>query len=201
MGSYFQRRDLLLLIGAVLGAAGSEGATVDLLTPFGAISCFLDLGRAPISAGAFLACLTAGAYNGGRFTRVVRPDNDHGSPVISVIEGGARPGQYPPVAHETTKTTGLRHLDGTISLSRDAPGTATGGEFFMCIGDQPGLDFGGMRNKDGQGFAAFGRVTRGMEVVRRVWSLPSDGPSPDAYTKGQILAVPVPILSASTARG
>jgi peptidyl-prolyl cis-trans isomerase A (cyclophilin A) len=187
-------------MGVVLGAAGSDGAAVDLLTPFGGIACFLDLRRAPISAGAFLACVQSGAYNGGSFTRVVRPDNDHGSPVISVIEGGARPGKYPAVPHETTKMTGLRHLNATISLSRDAPGTATGGEFFICIGDQPGLDFGGMRNKDGQGFAAFGRVTRGMEIVRRIWSMPAGGASPDAYTKGQMLTSPVAILSASTAK-
>ncbi|MFX6040711.1 peptidylprolyl isomerase, partial [Acinetobacter baumannii] len=71
----------------------------------------------------------------------------------------------PAIAHETTKQTGLRHRDGTVSMARGAPGTATA-EFFICLGDQPELDFGGRRNPDGQGFAAFGQVVQGMGVVR-----------------------------------
>jgi len=77
-----------------------------------------------------------------------------------------------PIEHESTKQTGILHKDGTISMARNEPGSATS-EFFICIGDQPSLDFGGMRNPDGQGFAAFGRVIKGMEVVRTIQSLPA----------------------------
>jgi peptidyl-prolyl cis-trans isomerase A (cyclophilin A) len=154
--------------------------------------------RAPLSANDFLRYVVAGAYDDGRFFRVVRPSNDRGHPPIDVVQGGTRPGsaQAGPVAHETTAQTGLHHLDGTVSLTRDAPGTGSGAEFFICVGDQPGLDFGGKRNRDGQGFAAFGRVSAGMDVVRRIWSMDATGKSDDSYTVGQILRSPVPILSA-----
>jgi len=170
---------------------------VSMQTPYGPILMVLDLDRAPISAGAFLACVDAKAYDGGSFTRVVNPGNDHGVPVISVVQGGTRDGAPTgaTVAHETTQQTGLRHLDGVVSLPRGGVGTATGAGFFICIGDQPGLDFGAPRNPDAQGFAAFGRVTEGMEVVRRIWGMKADGPSDSAYTKGQMLQPPVPILT------
>jgi peptidyl-prolyl cis-trans isomerase A (cyclophilin A) len=93
----------------------------------------------------------------------------------------------------------LRHLDGTLSVPRDKVGTGSGSEFFICVGDQPSLDFGGHRNADGQGFAAFGRVVAGMDLVRAIWRLDATGPSPDAYTAGQMLAHPVRIVSASRA--
>jgi peptidyl-prolyl cis-trans isomerase A (cyclophilin A) len=168
-------------------------------TRLGVIVLALDTVHAPASAGAFLAAIDAGAYTGGRFTRVVRPDNDHGHPKISVVQGAARLGgpTLPSVPHETTRQTGLRHLDGTLSLPRDAVGSATGAEFFICVGDQPGLDFGATRNHDGQGFAAFGRVTHGMEIVRKIWRMDARGNSPDSYTQGQMLRVPVPILGIS----
>jgi peptidyl-prolyl cis-trans isomerase A (cyclophilin A) len=170
-----------------------------LITGMGQILLSLDTARAPLSAGAFLAAIDAGFYAGGSFSRVVRPDNDHGSPIISVVQGGARTEKgLAPVGHESTRQTGLRHLDGTLSLPRDAVGTATGGEFFICVGDQPGLDFGGHRNHDGQGFAAFGRVSAGMDIVRRIWAMDGGGATTDAYLKGQILRVPVPILRAAS---
>ena len=86
-----------------------------------------------------------------------------------------------------------------MSLPRDGVGTATGAEFFVCVGDQPALDFGGLRNADGQGFAAFGRVVSGMEVVRRIWTSDASGPSTDPYTAGQMLRGPVAILGAHRA--
>lgn len=91
----------------------------------------------------------------------------------------------PPIGHESTRQTGLRHLDGTISMARNAPGSATA-EFFIRIGDQPELDFGGHRNPDGQGFAAFGQVVEGMQVVR---ALHAQG-KPE-----QFLREPIPVLS------
>ncbi len=193
------RRGFMRLGVASLGGlcAGAPLLGVKLVTPFGPIVIALEIARAPLSAGAFLGCVAAGGYDGGRFTRVVRPENDHGKPVISVVQAAAREGvMAPAVAHESTLRTGLRHLDGTVSLPRDAVGSATGAEFFVCVGDQPGLDYGARRNPDGQGFAAFGRVISGMDVVRRIWGMDAGGPSPDAYTAGQMLKPPVPILSA-----
>jgi peptidyl-prolyl cis-trans isomerase A (cyclophilin A) len=99
----------------------------------------------------------------------------------------------PPVAPETTAQTGRRHVDGTVSLARAEPGTGSAQYFFICIGDQPALDFGGTRNPDGQGFAAFGRVVRGMDVVRRIHALPADGEADSEYMRGQMLTEPVRI--------
>ena len=186
---------------AILGAAASLAGSaphIRLRTSLGDILIGLHLTRAPLSAGDFLKYVQAGAYDGGRFFRVVRPDNDRGHPKIDVVQGAARQGapQWAPVAHETTARTGLRHIDGAVSLTRDAPGTGSGNEFFVCIGDQPGLDFGGTRNKDLQGFAVFGQVLAGMNVVKRIWQLPAAGKSDDSYTTGQILTEAVPILSA-----
>jgi peptidyl-prolyl cis-trans isomerase A (cyclophilin A) len=195
--SSLTRRDVL---GAAAAAALPLGLPrVRLVTPFGVIELRLRPDVAPLSAGDFLHYVDSGAYDGGRFFRVVRPDNDHGHPPIDVVQGGTRPGvrQGPPVAHETTLRSGLRHLDGTVSLTRDAPGTGSGAEFFICIGAQPGLDFGGVRNPDRQGFAAFGRVTNGMDAVRDVWRQDAGGASTDQYTIGQILRAPVLITKAS----
>jgi peptidyl-prolyl cis-trans isomerase A (cyclophilin A) len=195
------RRRTVLQIGAaglLVGAAPGQ-TRVALQTSIGQVMLSLETLRAPLSAGAFLAAIEAGIYAGGTFSRVVRQDNDHGSPMISVVQGGARTeAGLRPIAHESTRQTGLRHRDGTLSLPRGALGTATGGEFFICVGDQPGLDFGGGRNHDGQGFAAFGQVTAGMHIVRQIWAMDANGPSTDTYTKGQMLRVPVPILRAAT---
>ena len=78
----------------------------------------------------------------------------------------------PPIPHETTQQTGLRHADGTLSMARNEPGTASS-EFFICVGDQPELDFGGKRNPDGAGFAAFGKVLAGLDVVRKIHQSPA----------------------------
>ena len=110
-------------------------------------------------------------YNGGKFYRVVRMDNQANSPVkIEVIQGGLQNDSLkmlPSIQQETTDKTGLRHVDGAISIGRSAPNSG-GSEFFICINDQPELDFGGKRNPDGQGFAAFGKVIKGMDVVRKI---------------------------------
>ncbi len=103
-----------------------------------------------------------------------RKDNQpHNNVQIEVIQGGLCDDTlinlYPPIVHETTRMTGIRHTNGVISMARNEPGTAST-EFFICIGDQPSLDYKGNRNPDGQGFAAFGKVTSGMEVVRDIQS-------------------------------
>ncbi len=187
---------------AVLMALAAVSARADVLvileTELGEIEVSVDVENAPVSAGDFLAYVDQGLYEGAAFYRTVMPDNDNGSPVISVIQGGVvDPDRgLPPVRHETTEETGLRHRDGTISLARSDPGTGGGAAFFICLGDQPSLDHGGMRNPDGQGFAAFGQVTRGMDVVRAVHQREAAGESDSDYTAGQILTDPVRIRSA-----
>ncbi len=187
----------VLFSGATALAAGAP-VLVTLVTSAGEIDIEVSPARAPISSSDFLRYVDQGLYSGARFYRVVRADNDRGTPKIEVIQGGVagEAKTLPPVAHETTSQTGIRHVDGTISLARGAPGTGSAAAFFICIGDQPALDFGGTRNPDRQGFAAFGRVVRGMDVVRKIQAMRSDAPSDSEYMKGQLLSEPVVIEKA-----
>jgi peptidyl-prolyl cis-trans isomerase A (cyclophilin A) len=176
--------------------SGSVGITIR--TAMGDIDLELYADRAPVTVANFLAYLDAGHYNGGGFYRVVRYDNDNGNPKIEVIQGGANEegrGAFPSIAHESTEDTGLLHVDGTISMARGGVGTANS-EFFICIGAQPGLDHGQPRNADMQGFAAFGQVVGGMDVVRAIDQLQAPAASDSEYTSGQILEEPVRILEA-----
>ena len=150
-------------------------------TSLGDIEIEVFRGRAPITSENFLRYADDGLYDGTAFFRTVAMGNQPDSEVkIEVIQGGTvprdgdYPSTYPPIEHETTEKTGLRHVDGAISMARMKPGTATS-SFFICIGDQPELDYGGNRNPDGQGFAAFGRVTEGMDVVREIHKQPCEG--------------------------
>lgn len=197
MTSSARRPVLLGLACTLIGAAGNTAEIrLTMATALGDVGLILSPGRAPLSCAAFLACVDAGLYTGGHFTRVVRPDNDPRTPKINVVQGAASRDveTSKPVPHEGTRTTGLRHVDGTVSLPRDAPGTATGAEFFICVGDNAGLDEGGLRNPDLQGFAAFGRVVTGMATVRQVWGMDASGPSDSPYTARQMLLHPYPIL-------
>ena len=165
---------LIVLACPVIGHAQGGRVPVVIETVFGTIEAELDSARAPVSVANFLRYVDAKAYNGGRFHRTVRADNQPTNDVkIDVIQGGTRPDstrpRWPPVPLERTSTTGLRHADGVLSMARAGPDTATS-DFFICIGAQLELDFGGKRNADGQGFAAFGRVTKGMDVVRKIQS-------------------------------
>lgn len=173
-----------LLIGlvAALQVAGASPAApirVRIETPLGVIEAEIDSAKAPRTAANFLQYVNAGAYENARFHRTVRADNQPNDSVrIAVVQAsmdttrGTR--DQAPILLERTSITRLRHLDGTLSMARGGPDTATS-SFFICIGDQPSLDFGGRRNPDGQGFAAFGRVTRGMDVVRAIQRAPADG--------------------------
>ena len=141
---------------------------------------------APASAGYFLADVQAGLYDGSSFFRIVTLSNQSAEKHrrIAVIQGGLRHERedlLPVIAHETTAMTGLRHLKGTISLARFAPG-AVYHSFFICLRDEPALDFGGARNPDGQGFAAFGRVAVGFDVVQRIYA----GAEAGEYLQNQI---------------
>jgi peptidyl-prolyl cis-trans isomerase A (cyclophilin A) len=163
--------------------------------------------RAPITAKNFLQYVEAGSFEGAAFYRVVRPENNNGVETMQLIQGGIygaeMAGQdveiddpFPPIAHETTEMTGIQHERGVISMARLEPGTASS-EFFILVTDAPELDFGGLRNPDGQGFAAFGRVISGMEVVETIHRGRSDAPTDNEYVQGQILNDPVGITSAS----
>ncbi len=172
----------------------TQGERVRMVTSLGDIELELYPDNAPVTVKNFLRLVNGTHLEGGTFYRVVSPDNDNGTPVISVIQGGIGDAEspFPPIDHETTADTGLPHLDGSISMARAAVGTATT-EFFICIGDQPALDFGGTRNDDGQGFAVFGRVVEGMDVVRAIHNAPANAPTEFEYFQGQLLEPPVVI--------
>jgi peptidyl-prolyl cis-trans isomerase A (cyclophilin A) len=166
----------LMLWIAAAAAPQQQTAPVRVLveTDAGQIELEIDVTRAPVTSANFLKYVDAGLYDGGRFHRTVKPDNQPNNAVkIQVIQGAAnaerKPEHFAPIPLERTSLTGLSHLDGTLSMARTGPDTARD-EFFICIGDQKSLDFGGARNPDGQGFAAFGRVVRGMDIVRKIQS-------------------------------
>ena len=165
-----------------------ETVLVTFETAFGDIGAELYPDRAPATVANFLAYVDDGLFDGGTFYRVVRMDNQPDDSVrIEVIQGGpdasTRDRLRPPIPLERTRDTGLTHVDGALSMARGGPDTARA-SFFICVGDQPSLDFGGNRNLDGQGFAVFGRVTAGMDVVRRIQA---------GETNGQRLLDPVAI--------
>jgi peptidyl-prolyl cis-trans isomerase A (cyclophilin A) len=173
---------------ALAGAAEAQALPrVTIETGLGNIEVEIDSIHAPITSANFLRYVDLGFYRFGRFHRTVRTDNQPKDKIkIAVVQAGLdsfRVKDFPPIPLERTKVTGLSHKDGTISMARDGPNSATS-DFFICIGDQPSLDFGGKRNPDGQGFAAFGRVVLGMDVVRRIQASPAIG---------QQLEPPIPI--------
>ncbi|MBL0937759.1 MAG: peptidylprolyl isomerase [Gemmatimonadaceae bacterium] len=194
--SWFSREGLLaLILGVGLVAISTKAVaqnksaqpkragiiSVRIETSLGAITADIDSAHAPVSAANFLRYVDSLAYIGGRFHRAVTMANQPRDSVrIEVIQGGANPdrigARFPAIPLERTSVTGLRHRDGTLSMARGGPDTATS-DFFICVGDQPALDFGGRRNPDGQGFAAFGQVTGGMDVVRAIQRRPVNAQS------------------------
>jgi peptidyl-prolyl cis-trans isomerase A (cyclophilin A) len=187
------------------GAGAPELATqsggqmrLAIVTELGTIEVDLEPAKAPITVANFLRYMDAAYYDGGRFHRTVKhnPDNQPNNTVkIEVIQAGPkvdasvppaeRKSPFPPITLERTSVSGILHKDGVISMTRLGPDTATG-DFFICVGDQPELDFAGKRNPDGQGFAAFGRVVKGMDVVRKIHQAP---------VEAQRLTPPVKIIS------
>ena len=157
-------------------AASGDPVLVVVETEMGAFELEVDLDRAPVTAANFLRYVDGGFYDGGRFFRTVHADNQPNDSIrIAVVQGGRNTDleaeSFPPIPLERTSETGLLHEDGTVSMARGGPDTATQ-SFFICIGDQPSLDFGGIRNPDGQGFAAFGRVVAGTDVVVAIHRAP-----------------------------
>jgi peptidyl-prolyl cis-trans isomerase A (cyclophilin A) len=180
-----------LLFLTSLVSLRAQSPKVILETDAGNITIEVYTEQAPVTATNFLRYVDEGLYARATFYRVLRPDNQPKDSVkINVLQGGLAPvfnAALPPIRHEATGQTGLRHLDGTLSMVRQKPGSARS-EFFICLGDQPALDAGGTRNPDGKGFAAFAKVVDGMDVVRKIYEAPADG---------QLLTEPVKILSVS----
>ena len=187
---------VMLVFGAATQVAQpGQNPVVVFETEKGAIEVEVDAARAPVTAANFLKYVDGGFYAGGSVNRAVRPDNTTRHDVeIQVIQFQMDPArrrdQLPPIALERTSVTGLRHVDGALSMARSGPDTATA-SFSIVIGNQPEMDFGGRRNPDGQGFAVFGRVVRGMEVVKAIQASPT---GPTGPYGSESLAPPIKVL-------
>ncbi len=194
------RREILagLVASAALPAAAQTPASppkVELTTDAGVFTLELAAAKAPITVANFLRYADEKRFDGASFYRAMKLG---ASPPTGLIQGGLQndPAKLlPPIAHESTTQTGLSHIDGTISIARNAPGTAAS-EFFVCIGDQPSLDADPSQSGDNAGFAAFGRVASGMDVVRKILASPTSPTAGEGEMKGQMLDPTVKILSA-----
>lgn len=168
---------------------------VRLETPFGPIDIAVDTAHAPLTAGNFLKYVDGKFYDGGRFHRATRPDNyvPHlpDRPPFQIVQADIASDRgkdrFPAIPLERTTTTGLTHQAGTLSMPRGEEADSATSGFVICLEETPSLDFGSMRYPDGQGFAAFGRVVKGMDVVRRIQQQP---------VKAQALDPPIPIVKA-----
>ena len=171
-------------------AEAAQNPKVLMKTELGDITVEIFADKAPITAANFLKYVENKLYDGSVFHRTVTMDNQPKDEIkIEVIQGGqlGRDKEFPAIMLERTSATGVKHTDGAISMARGGPDSATS-SFFFCVGDQPELDFGGRRNKDGQGFAAFGKVTAGMDVVKKIHQSPKEN---------QSLKPPIKIISIS----
>jgi peptidyl-prolyl cis-trans isomerase A (cyclophilin A) len=179
---------LVLTLVIFIGCQSKNIVNCEIKTTQGSIFIELYPDKAPITVNNFLKYVDKGLYTNSSFFRVTTPQNEADRDIkIEVIQGGFDDEtlDLTPINIETTKLTGLKHLNGTLSMARDQPNSATN-SFFICISKQPSLDYGGKRNPDGQGFAAFGKVIKGMSVVRKIQSLKNDK---------QTLINPVTIIS------
>ena len=174
---------LLSLAVLMISACSSpeyKNPHIEIETRIGKIEVELFPDKAPKTVAAILSYIDSGLYRDASFYRVLNMDNQPSdAPKSELIQGGlwnkkgVRRDLLPGIPHETTQQTGILHTDGVISLARQGPGTANT-EFFICIDDQPGFNYGGENNPDGQGYAAFGKVVRGMDIVRRIYAMPED---------------------------
>ncbi len=207
-----KRRDVLTALGGLAAAPSVAGAQIlnlaptpivpgagDLLvsldTSLGAIVIALKVKQAPLTTANFLKYVDDKRYDGSSFWRSAKAPSsvDYG-----LIEGGLQGDPkkvLPPVAHEPTSQTGLRHVDGTVSLARREPGTGDS-DFFICVGEASYLDANPAAEGDNLGFAAFGQVIKGMDVVRKILNLPTPGEAINPVMKGQMLDPVVPIVTA-----
>lgn len=196
------RRRLLAIALAFAASPAFAQAPVRvvLTTAEGPITVELYPDKAPISVANFLRYVDAKRYDGASFYRASRPAGAT-SADYGLLQGGVRDDaakMFPPIKHEPTTQTSLSHTDGTISFGRFAPGTATS-DFFICVGDQSYLDANPKASGDNLGFAAFGRVVEGMEVVKKILVMPVDPNAGSAAMRGEILKAPVRIVTARRA--
>ncbi len=176
-------KNIFFVLMFMLTACGTKykNPHIEIQTEFGDIEIELYPDRAPKTVAAFLSYIDSGYFKRSSFYRVLNDENQpSNAPKTELIQGGIwktnnkLTSQLKGIPHETTQQTKISHKNGVISLARVAPGTATT-EFFICIGDQPGLDYGGENMEDHQGYAAFGKVVKGMDVVRKIYSKNEDG--------------------------
>lgn len=178
---------LIVTLSILLAACGTKykNPHIEIQTKFGDIEVELYPDQAPKTVHAFLSYIKSSYYKNSSFYRVLNDENQpSNAPKAELIQGGiykSNPKVHDTltgIPHETTEQTHLQHKRGTISLARLAPGTATS-EFFICLADQPGFDFGGENNADKQGYAAFGKVVKGMDIVNKIYNQSEDNQSFD----------------------
>ena len=188
-------------VGAVAAQDAQDGdVLVRIETAQGNIDIAVDVKHAPVTAGNFLKYVDGKFYDGGRFHRATRPDNytpaPPDKPAMAIIQGGINPERrregFDPIPLERTSVTGLKHVVGTVSMARAAAADTARSDFFICLDDQPSLDFGGKRFDDGQGGAAFARVVKGLEVVKKIQAQPTNLQADTAMGK-QSLTPPITI--------
>ena len=176
------KKELVVFVCAIIACNSSkhENPHVEIETKFGDIEVELYPKQAPETVKAFLSYVDSGYYTNAAFYRVLRDDEQPTNAAKSeLIQGGLWKTNYklsarlPGIKHESTAQTKILHKNGTISMARLEPGTANT-EFFICVGDQPGLNYGGVNNPDGQGYAAFGKVVKGMSVVNSIYDAPEN---------------------------
>jgi peptidyl-prolyl cis-trans isomerase A (cyclophilin A) len=192
-----KRRDFLTAVAAMTAtpALAQSPVRVKLSTSAGDIVIELAVAQAPITTANFLRYVDQKRYDGTSFYRASRAP---GAPEYGLIQGGLNgdPSRVlKPIRHEPTSRTGLSHKDGTLSMGRFAPGSATS-DFFILIGDSPEFDADPKAGGDNQGFAAFGQVVEGMEVVRKILAGPVAAKGGTGAMKGEMLKAPVRIISA-----
>lgn len=174
-----------------------KGPRVALTTPEGRIVIEVYPDKAPVTANNFLRYVDNKRFDGATFYRASKPTgymaDDYG-----IVQGGLQnaPGKlFAPIAHEPTTKTGLSHTDAMVSMGRHAPGSATA-DFFIMIGDNSYLDANPKATGDNKGFAAFGQVVEGMDVVRKILMLPRSPTAGVGVMKGEMLRKPIPIVTA-----
>ena len=179
-------------------AAQVDHPVIVLETTSGEIEITVYPEKAPISAGDFLRYVDGKLYDGQGFYRTVHAQNDPLNMGMSLIQGGRLDKEivFEPIAHELTTDTGISNADGAVAIARLEPGSGSATYFFINIGNNDFLDTGGTRNPDGQGYATFGRVTKGLEVARRIQKMETSSESDDPVTQGQTLSSPVIITRA-----
>jgi len=178
------------------GPSAAPEVRVAVTTSAGTLTLALDAEHAPLTTANFLRYVDQKRFDGTSFYRSMHLD--WGTPPNGLIQGGTQNDPQrilKPVAHEPTSRTGILHKRGAISMARFAPGTATG-DFSIMVADQPGLDAKpDAPDADTQaGFAAFGHVVEGMDIVDAIWAMPRSASKGVGVMKGQILEPAVRII-------